>query len=65
MFRRRWSGLPEDPFFPADLEELGYVDYLPSYLSITLQLLVSLLKTTSHAPQKGMSELHATIMIDS
>ncbi|POS71472.1 hypothetical protein DHEL01_v210132 [Diaporthe helianthi] len=24
MFRRRWSGLPEDPSFPADLEELGY-----------------------------------------
>ncbi|KAG8167809.1 hypothetical protein KVR01_003498 [Diaporthe batatas] len=24
MFRRRWSGLPEDPAFPADLEELGY-----------------------------------------
>ncbi|ROW10516.1 hypothetical protein VMCG_01970 [Cytospora schulzeri] len=24
MFRRRWSGLPEDPAFPADLKELGY-----------------------------------------
>ncbi|KAI7781730.1 hypothetical protein LA080_014361 [Diaporthe eres] len=24
MFRRRWSGLPEDPSFPADLEKLGY-----------------------------------------
>ncbi|KUI73415.1 hypothetical protein VM1G_08727 [Cytospora mali] len=24
MFRRRWSGLPEDPVFPADLKELGY-----------------------------------------
>ncbi|KAI3392324.1 hypothetical protein diail_5875 [Diaporthe ilicicola] len=24
MFRRRWSGLPEDPSFPSDLEELGY-----------------------------------------
>ncbi|KAJ4386292.1 hypothetical protein N0V93_009185 [Gnomoniopsis smithogilvyi] len=24
MFRRRWSGLPEDPDFPADLEKLGY-----------------------------------------
>ncbi|KKY36736.1 putative mitochondrial 40s ribosomal protein mrp2 [Diaporthe ampelina] len=24
MFRRRWSGLPEDPAFPADLEKLGY-----------------------------------------
>ncbi|KAJ9155322.1 Arb2 domain-containing protein [Pleurostoma richardsiae] len=24
MFRRRWSGLPEDPTFPTDLKELGY-----------------------------------------
>ncbi|KAF3768526.1 hypothetical protein M406DRAFT_44771 [Cryphonectria parasitica EP155] len=24
MFRRRWSGLPEDPEFPADLKKLGY-----------------------------------------
>ncbi|KAJ4422386.1 hypothetical protein N0V82_002941 [Gnomoniopsis sp. IMI 355080] len=24
MFRRRWSGLPEDPDFPADMEKLGY-----------------------------------------
>ncbi|PSS03213.1 hypothetical protein BD289DRAFT_478685 [Coniella lustricola] len=24
MFRRRWSGLPEDPEFPTDLEKLGY-----------------------------------------
>ncbi|ROW16405.1 hypothetical protein VPNG_02784 [Cytospora leucostoma] len=24
MFRRRWSGLPEDPVFPADLKGLGY-----------------------------------------
>ncbi|CAN8100203.1 unnamed protein product [Discula destructiva] len=24
MFRRRWSGLPDDPDFPADLEKLGY-----------------------------------------
>ncbi|KAK0737485.1 Arb2 domain-containing protein [Apiosordaria backusii] len=24
MFRRRWSGLPADPVFPADLSELGY-----------------------------------------
>ncbi|KAK4125268.1 hypothetical protein N657DRAFT_633134 [Parathielavia appendiculata] len=24
MFRRRWSGLPADPVFPADLKELGY-----------------------------------------
>ncbi|KAL1856281.1 hypothetical protein Daus18300_010854 [Diaporthe australafricana] len=24
MFRRRWSGLPEDPVFPADLKKLGY-----------------------------------------
>lgn len=63
MFRRRWPGLPEDPFFPADLEKLGYVDYLPSYLSITLRLLVSLLKTASHAPQKEMRALHTTLMI--
>ncbi|KAK3693637.1 Arb2 domain-containing protein [Podospora appendiculata] len=24
MFRRRWSGLPADPVFPSNLEELGY-----------------------------------------
>lgn len=24
MFRRRWSGLPADPVFPADLKTLGY-----------------------------------------
>ncbi|KAK1763591.1 hypothetical protein QBC33DRAFT_518533 [Phialemonium atrogriseum] len=24
MFRRRWSGLPADPVYPADLTELGY-----------------------------------------
>ncbi|KAK0671192.1 Arb2 domain-containing protein [Cercophora samala] len=24
MFRRRWSGLPADPIFPANLSELGY-----------------------------------------
>ncbi|KAK2059393.1 Arb2 domain-containing protein [Colletotrichum caudatum] len=24
MFRRRWSGLPEDPMFPSRLKDLGY-----------------------------------------
>lgn len=24
MFRRKWSGLPEDHVFPEDLEGLGY-----------------------------------------
>lgn len=24
MFLRHWSGLPEDPKFPCDLEKLGY-----------------------------------------
>lgn len=24
MFRRRWSGLPADPIFPANISELGY-----------------------------------------
>lgn len=29
MFRRRWSGLPEDPDFPIDLEKLGQVFQKP------------------------------------
>lgn len=41
MFRRRWSGLPEDPVFPTDLEELGCVEYLALSSSFALQLLVS------------------------
>lgn len=42
MFRRRWSGLPEDPSFPADLEKLGYVDGLSLALSCAPSLVISL-----------------------
>lgn len=40
MFRRTWSGLPQDPIFPSNFEDLGFVSILTSLLLLSSLLIL-------------------------